>query len=235
MNSHDVSESFAALTTPYIADAFLKLELPMRIAPPGIYAVLPGTRLAGRALPVIHVGSVDIFFEAMGTAQPGDVLVIDNQRRADEGCIGDLTMLEAKSAGLGGAVIWGCHRDTVELAEVGLPVFSYGAWPSGPRRLDPRPQDALTRASFGDFDVVPGDYVFADADGVLFAPGNRVGDILEIARDLARTERSQADAVRSGRTLRDQFRFDEYLERRATNPSYTLSEHLREVGGEIGE
>jgi regulator of RNase E activity RraA len=44
--------------------------------------------IAGRVLPVRHYGSVDIFLEAMGTAQRGDILVIDNQGRMDEGCIG---------------------------------------------------------------------------------------------------------------------------------------------------
>ncbi len=56
------------------------------------------SQIAGRALPVKHYGSVDIFLEAMGTAQPGDILVIDNERRMDEGCIGDLTALEAKAS-----------------------------------------------------------------------------------------------------------------------------------------
>jgi regulator of RNase E activity RraA len=26
----------------------------------------------------------------------------------DEGCIGDLTVLEAKASGLGGIIVWGC-------------------------------------------------------------------------------------------------------------------------------
>ena len=54
-------------------------------------------RIAGRALPAKHFGSVDIFLEAMMSAEQGDVLVIDNNGRADEGCIGDLTTLEARA------------------------------------------------------------------------------------------------------------------------------------------
>jgi regulator of RNase E activity RraA len=46
----------------------------------------------------------------MQTAQPGEVLVIDNGGRLDEGCIGDLTALEAENCGLTGIIVWGAHR-----------------------------------------------------------------------------------------------------------------------------
>ena len=84
----------------------------MRCAPALVHIVVPGSRLAGRASPTRHVGSVDIFLEAFETAAPGDVLVVDNGGRLDEACVGDLVVLEAQAAGLDGIVIWGLHRDT---------------------------------------------------------------------------------------------------------------------------
>ena len=98
MNNRELSEQFRELSTPLIADASLRLRVPIVIAPPGIQPVIPGHRLAGCVLPAKHFGSVDVFLEAMESSQPGDILVIDNGGRTDEACIGDLTALEAKAS-----------------------------------------------------------------------------------------------------------------------------------------
>lgn len=236
MENKYVNEVFSSLSTPLVADACLRVGVPFRAAPSGIGPVLPGIRVAGRVLPARHYGSVDIFLEAMGSAaHHGDILVIDNGGRIDEACIGDLTALEARACGLAGIIVWGCHRDTTELLEIGFPVFSYGSCPAGPRRLDPREQDAIVTARFGQFTVSKEDLVFADSDGVLFTPGHAVGKVLSAARGIWRTEREQARAIVSGKKLREQLRLDEFLLRRSADPSYTFRQHLREIGGAIEE
>ncbi|MFJ2133593.1 RraA family protein [Streptomyces sp. NPDC088846] len=198
-------------------------------------ALIPGHRIAGRALPVRHYGSVDVFLEAFGRAQQGDVLVIDNGGRSDEACIGDLAVLEAEAAGVAALVVWGLHRDTPELVEIGLPVFSYGNHPLGPVRLDEREPEALTTAHFGPHLVSGEDLVLGDEDGVLFVPAERAEEVLTTAHAIRQTEREQARRIRAGETLRDQTSFDDYLARRSADPSYTFRQHLRRTGGAIEE
>ena len=193
------------------------------------------SHIAGRALPVRHYGSVDIFLEAMGTAQPGDVLVIDNQGRMDEGCIGDLSALEAQASGLSGIIVWGGHRDTLELHQIGFPIFSYGTCPAGPQGLDPRHPQALSSAQFGEFTVTGEDTVFADADGVLFVPMQQAEGIISTAHTIWKKERDLAEEIRAGKKLREQLQFDEYLARRSTDEAYTFRQHLRSIGGAIEE
>ena len=235
MTADSISRAFAQLSTPLIADAALRLKIPFRITPPGIRAVALNQRLAGPALPVRHFGSVDVFLEAMQGARPGDVLVVDNGGRLDEGCIGDLTALEAQNCGLAGIVVWGAHRDTPELREIRLPIFSYGNCPSGPQRLDPRDSLALSSARFGNFVVERSDVAFADDDGCLFVLAKHIDDLLSVAHEIWERERRQAEAIKSGRSLREQLEFARYLEKRASDPSYTFRAHLRGMSGAIEE
>ena len=235
MKPESLARTFAELSTPLIADAALRLKIPLRIAPPGIRPVTANQRLAGPALPVRHSGSVDVFLELMQSAQPGEVLVIDNNGRLDEGCIGDLIALEAKNCRLAGIVIWGAHRDTPELRHIRLPIFSYGTCPSGPQRLDARDSFALRSARFDGFLVEASDVVFADDDGCLFVSAERVDELLSVSREIWQRERHQAEAIKAGRSLQEQLEFAKYLEKRAADPSYTFREHLRKMSGAIEE
>lgn len=235
MNNRELSENFSELSTPLVADAAQRLRLALRTAPFGIRPIVSGSRLAGHLLPAKHFGSVDVFLEVIESAQPGDVLVIDNAGRTDEGCIGDLTALEAQANKLAGIVVWGTHRDTPELKQIALPIFGYGSSPSGPQRLDARTNDALDVAKFGQFEVTKEDVVFADEDGCVFVLAKSVEQLIQTARDIWQTERKQAELIKRGQPLRQQLKFAEYLKKRAIDPDYTFRQHLREIGGAIEE
>ena len=233
MDNDSLKEAFATLSTALITDACMRLGVFMRVAPIGIKPLVPGWRMAGRVLPVRHSGSVDIFLEVMADASAGEILTIDNAARKHEGCIGDLTVLEAREKGLGGIAVWGFHRDTTQLIQIGFPVFSYGAFPVGPKRAYPRGSDALTTARFGDFKVTADDVVFGDDDGVVFALLQDVEDIIALAGKIAEIEHRQVEKVNNGKTLSQQLKFDEYLKKRSKDPSFSFREHLQEIGAAI--
>jgi regulator of RNase E activity RraA len=233
MDHQELRQRFAGLTTAHLADACIRAHLPVRCAPALLHAVVPGSRVAGRACPARHAGSVDVFLEALESAGPGDVLVVDNAGRLDEACVGDLVALEAQAAGLDGIVIWGLHRDTADIRAIGLPVFSLGAIPTGPVRLDARPRDALERAAAGDCTVDRDDLVLGDDDGVLFVPAAHAMDVFTLAETIRDTERRQAERVRAGQSLRSQMQFSTYLAEREHTPSLSFRDHLRAIGGAI--
>lgn len=223
--STSLARSFASLSSPLVADACVRLRVPFRVAPAGIRAIVEGQRLAGSVLPARHAGSVDVFLEAMLGAAPGDVLVIDNGGRLDEGCIGDLIAIEARAHGLTGIAIWGAHRDSAEIRRLRIPVFSYAAYPPGPASLRRRSRSRTIR--FGRHTVSAKDAVFADEDGLLFVPLSRVEEVLAAAADIARLERAQARRVQRGVTLIEQFDVEGYVRLARRNPAYTFREHLK--------
>ena len=235
MTSGDDSIQLDQLTTAHLADACLRVRVPLRCAPHVMRPAAVGMRASGRVRPVRHVGSVDVFLEALEEADAGDVLVVDNDGRLDESCVGDLVAREVKGAGLAGMVIWGLHRDNPEVAEIGLPLFSLGLIPAGPQRLDPRPPDAFEAANVGPHRITSNDIVVADEDGVLFLPGERLALIVATAAGIRDTERRQALAMAGGQSLREQLQFAEYLSRRRGDPQHGFRQHLREIGGAIEE
>jgi regulator of RNase E activity RraA len=216
------------LTTAHLADACIRANIPVRTVT--LTPVIPGSKACGRVLPARHAGSVDVFLEAIERSEPGDVLVVDNDGRADEACVGDLIVLEAQKAGLAGVVIWGLHRDTQDIRAIGLPVFSLGANPTGPLSLRDRAPEALSTAEIDQWTVTSDDIVFGDDDGVLFVPASDAEALIAKARGIRDVERAQADRVRQGESLRSQLRFSEYLA-----SGLTFREHLRQIGGAVEE
>lgn len=220
-------------TTPFIADACLQLSLPVRVGPFGLTCNFPGSKVAGPARPARHAGSVDVFLEAIAHADTGDVLVIDNGGRHDEGCIGDLVVGEAFMSGIAGIVCWGAHRDTAAIHAIGARVWSFGACSNGPLELRRRSETALQAATLGAVTVTQEDFVFADDDGVVVVAAAELPRVIDAAKDIAAREGAQAARLMKGELLRSQFDLDQYVARRRSNPSYTFREHLKSFGGAI--
>lgn len=236
MTSADVTAALTGFdwSTPFIVDACVALGLPVRTGAPGLVPLIPGSRAAGRACPARHAGSVDVFLEAIHEAERGDVLVIDNVGRLDEGCIGDLVAGEAFMGGLAGILVYGVHRDTAAIRNLGMAVWSLGTCPVGPQELRARSAHARGAASIGAHTTVTReDIVFLDEDGVIVVEASEAGRAIAAARDIAARETAQASRLLKGERLWDQLGLDDYVARRREDPEITFREHLKARGGAI--
>jgi regulator of RNase E activity RraA len=170
------------------------------VADPDIRAMVPGVRFAGPAYTVVAADDHLPVLTALGEASPGDVLVIATNG-GSVAVFGELFATEAKRRGLAALVVDGRCRDLRGLREIGLPVFARGTIPmSGTLESRAAPGQ---RIRFGGIDVVPGDIVFGDDDGLVIAAPVRVEAALERAEQIARAEREILDAMGRGEALHD--------------------------------
>ncbi len=225
-------ETTPSLPTAAVADAAVRLGLAVRALPPSIRPLETGQLFSGQAMPVTHLGSVDVILETIDDSAAGSVLVVDNAGRLDEACVGDLITLEAKLAGLSGLIIWGLHRDTAQLRQIGLPVHSRGAYPYGPRRVPPAGQ-RMSSAFIDGVAVSQADFVVADDDGVLIVGPENREELFALATGILATETAQADQMREGTNLRTQLSFIEYRRKQAADPTMTLRKHLQDTASAV--
>lgn len=219
-------------STAAVADACLRLGIPSPSMPTGLRATLP-RRIAGPVVPARHTGSVDVFLEALQNAPAGGVLVVDNSGRRDEGCVGDLTAQACRDRGVVAMLVWGCHRDSRDLAAMHFPVWSLGSCPFGPRRLDARRPDALERAEVGEASASAADWVYLDEDGIAIVPATARVQVEATARQIMESEARQAQLARQGQPIAQQLDLAGYLAARKVEPELTFREHLRRIGGAI--
>jgi len=118
---------------------------------------------------------------------------------------GGLMTTRAMHLKAAGAVLDGYSRDTNEVLDAGLPVFSYGgfAQDQGPRG---KVVDYRVAVEINGVRVQPGDIVFGDLDGVLVIPHQAEEEAIRRALEKASTENRVRDAIRGGMSTVEAFR-----------------------------
>jgi regulator of RNase E activity RraA len=118
---------------------------------------------------------------------------------------GELLSTAAKARGARGAIVDGLVRDVRKIEELGFPVFAAGIKP-----VDSMGRGIVTAYNLpvecGEVLVHPGDFVFADFDGVVVTPRALVSRVIELATDKVRRENSSRSELKQGAYLSDVFK-----------------------------
>lgn len=166
-----------------------------------IRALAPAMKLAGPAFTVeVRPGDNLMIHAAMSMAKPGDVLVIDG--KGDQTCAltGAIMINACMMIGLGGLVVDAAVRDSLELIELGFPVFSVGTNPNGPTKFVPGRIN--WPVSVGGVAVNPGDLVIGDADGVVVVEREKAESLLDLAAKKLAEENKRIEGIRRNEALR---------------------------------
>jgi 4-hydroxy-4-methyl-2-oxoglutarate aldolase len=200
----ELSRRFSAVYTGAVTDTLDKLGLAQQTLPNEIRALRPGMRLAGPAFPVEghphpwidYDKSIRRILEMLGAVRPHHVVVYQTHDRSSAH-LGELSVTSLKQRGCAGALIDGGCRDVEYILRQDFSVFC--AYTT--------PQDCVGRWELAEWDVPvtiggvrvsPGDYVVADADGVVIVPADSVDEILDSAEALINTENHIREAVGRG-------------------------------------
>ena len=146
-----------------------------------IQAVWPGMRMCGTALTVqCGIGDNMMLHKAISMAGPGDVLLVTNGDYDEAGGLfGGMMAASLKARGAAGLVIEGACRDTMQIQELGFPVFSRNICIKATTKLCPgRINHPIV---IGGVLVNPGDVVFGDNDSVVIVPRELAQSVLETA------------------------------------------------------
>ncbi len=97
----------------------------------------------------------------------GKVMVVDGGGSMRRAMLGDMLAAKAAENGWEGIIIYGCVRDVDVLAEIDLGVQALGSHPMKTEKRDIG--DLNVEVSFGGVTFRPGDYVYADNNGIIVA------------------------------------------------------------------
>lgn len=135
--------------------------------------------------------------QALAAAGRGDVIIVASERRRGTGLWGELATRSAMARGVAGVVADGGVRDVAMIRSCRFPVWSRFVSPIGARKGEAG-NGVNIPVSCGGVIVRPGDFVVADADGVVIVPHDRVDEVVRAATARVELERSLHEALDRG-------------------------------------
>ena len=210
----------ARLFPAVVGDILDTMGLQRQFLSPGIRPLASPMVVIGRAMPVLEANCFaadepagqlplsrqpfGLLFQALDDLRVHEVYVAT-------GCApqfalwGGLMTTRALHLKAAGAVLDGYSRDTPEVLQSGLPVFSYGGYAQdqGPRG---KVVDYRVAVEINGVRIQPGDIVFGDLDGVLVIPRQAEAQAIRLALEKAGTESQVRLAIERGMSTVEAFR-----------------------------
>jgi regulator of RNase E activity RraA len=217
--------------TATLCDAYIKagLRRPERMLMTGLGPVLSDTGVvAGRARTMLMgtvrdpersaiVSDRELAFNLVDHAQPGDFLVVAAPQALPYAIWGGVLTLQASLRGAAGAVADGMTRDVGDIRKLGLPVWCRGVTPlpAGYGGYSCLATNVAVTCSGAE--VLPGDYVVGDQDGVLVLPADQAKQVAEVCEAMEQAELEAQEKLRAGGSMLDAYPSRGYYSRPSSN------------------
>ena len=168
-------------------------------------------RLVGRAVTVRMPGlDIGLNRAAIAAAAPGDVIVVDRGGETEVACWGGFAALLAQAKGVAGLIVDGAVTDTMELTDLGWPVYSRAVSGLVGRKLDFY-GEINTPIACGNVPVNPGDLIVADDDGIAVIRPDEAAPLLQSVTARFGNTPNIREWLRAGKSIQEYPGVKEFL------------------------
>jgi len=206
MDFHNIKAKLQLLDTACVCDA----DKNLRVMDPEIRPISSFFQMIGVASTVHCRGDLLSVIKALDESRENEVLVIDGGGK-NIALSGELFSYEAKRKGLAGIVVDGACRDSKNIRKLRFPFYS--------RSITPRAGTASTifatqiDVNCGGVQVLPGDIIFGDSDGIVVINPGEVEDILNTAAQIQLTEEKVQSQLEKGKSLLSLLNYREHYKK----------------------
>lgn len=153
-----------AMPTADICDAHPEVE----VLEPGFINFGGVDHFSGKAVTIKCFEDNSRVNEVLEKAGEDRVLVIDAGGSMRCAVLGDRLARLAEKNGWAGIIVYGCIRDSAEIADIPIGVQAVA---THPRRSDKRGEGEVdTTVRIAGMPIRPGNWIYADSDGIVIAP-----------------------------------------------------------------
>lgn len=150
--------------TADLCDAHSKI---IQIAQPGMSLYGGKARFSGRIVTIKLFEDNSILRDMLGSNGDGQIIVVDGGGSMRCALMGDMLAAKAVNNGWSGLVINGCIRDSADIAKMDIGIRALGTHPL--KSLKRGIGDVNVTVDFFNVEFNPGDYLYADEDGIIVA------------------------------------------------------------------
>jgi regulator of RNase E activity RraA len=206
--SYSLEDVRTTLFTALVSDCldqcgFTKQALPSFIRPLDEAMVLVGRARTALFMEVYEVPAgnpYEMEIALIDSLQSNDIPVFACSNRSRIAPWGELLTTAARNRGAVGALMDGCVRDVKAIRAIGFPVFHGGIAP-----LDSKGRGRVMAVDVpiecAGVPVNSGDLIVGDADGIVIVPARAESEVLKLAFDKLRQERSTLQDLKRGESL----------------------------------
>jgi 4-hydroxy-4-methyl-2-oxoglutarate aldolase len=204
------------LFSAVIGDLLDQLGYQNQFLPQAIKPIKPSMVLVGRAMTVVEtdIAGADKskftdakpfgkMFEALDDLKSNEIYVASGSSLS-YALWGGLMTARAQKLGAAGALLHGYHRDSNEILQIAMPVFSMGSYAQ-----DQAPRgkvvDWRVPIEIASVTVHSGDLLFGDLDGVVVVPRAVETEVINLALEKVQTENKVRRAIENGMSTVEAF------------------------------